>query len=74
MATIADVKQSAVDRLAEVLSAADSKPTYTVDGQTVRWTEYRDQLLATIEKIDAIEKSGGTTSSDTFTGVVATCS
>lgn len=44
--TIATIKSQALANIAEI--TANPKPSYTVDGQTVNWTEYLRQLQETV--------------------------
>jgi len=44
---IAAVKSQTLAILADL--TADPKPTYTIDGQTVAWSEYLARLQATVD-------------------------
>ena len=50
MATAAEIKALALTRLAETL--ANPKPSYSIDGQSVSWTEYQKMLQETIRWAD----------------------
>lgn len=63
-ATIEAARDSAVTALAAAM--ANPKPSYTIDGQKVDWTAYRDSLQAsidwatkTLKEIDASESGPG---------------
>lgn len=50
MATAAEIKAKALTRLSELLD--NPKPSYSVDGQSVSWSEYQKMLQETIRWAD----------------------
>jgi len=48
--TIATIKTEALERIAEITS--EPKPSYNVDGQSVSWTQYLEQLQQTVAWCD----------------------
>ena len=40
-----------------VTESAAPKPSYSIDGQSVSWTEYRTSLLSQIKQIDELTAS-----------------
>ena len=49
---LATIKSQTLALIVEL--TADHKPTYTLDGQEVEWTEYLDSLWAKIDKINGL--------------------
>lgn len=47
VATLTQIRDRAADNLNAVL--ANPKPTYSIDGQSVSWTEYMERLKAEID-------------------------
>ena len=45
------IKTQTLARIVEI--TAEAKPTYMIDGQSVKWSEYLKQLLTTIEWCDS---------------------
>ena len=48
---LAAIRTQALTTIAAI--TADPKPSYAIDGQTVRWAEYLAQLQATVDWCDA---------------------
>lgn len=53
MATFAQNLETARNAYAAELAAGNVKPSYSIDGQSVSWNEYRSNLMEMIEKLDA---------------------
>jgi hypothetical protein len=55
--------QTTLDRYILELSQGDIKPDYTINGQSVSWTTYRDKLHQWIEEtlnqIEMVDDEGG---------------
>lgn len=45
MATNAENLQTALDRVCAELAAGDIKPNYSIQGQSVSWSDYRQNLM-----------------------------
>lgn len=54
---LATTKSNMLATLASI--TANPKPTYSIDGQTVSWTEYQKFLLESIERINTLLNSEG---------------
>ena len=48
------IRQQILERIEEITAAP--KPTYSIDGQEVKWTEYLKTLRESVDWIDAQEK------------------
>jgi hypothetical protein len=48
------VKENIAARLAEI--TASPKPSYSIDGQSVSWTEYFNSLVQQLKEIEAREQ------------------
>jgi hypothetical protein len=46
------LKTSILAKLNEVIAAGSTKPTYSLDGQVVSWTEYQDMLMRQLANIN----------------------
>lgn len=64
--SIIAIRDNAVAALADSLDPTKVKPSYSIDGQTVSWSQYRESLQKTIEwateqlkNIDAAESGPG---------------
>jgi len=49
--TIRTIKSQALANIAEI--TLSPKPSYSIDGQSVSWTQYLDQLQKTVDWCDA---------------------
>lgn len=63
MATIKENLETALARVALELAEGDIKPSYSVNGQSFSWAEYRAHLLNEMERLRALindaEDDGG---------------
>lgn len=51
--------ETALERVVSELAEGDIKPDYSINGQSVQWTRYRDHLLGEAERLNDLIDSIG---------------
>ena len=53
-AVLRNIRQQILERIEEITAAP--KPTYSIDGQEVKWAEYLKSLREAVDWIDQLER------------------
>lgn len=53
-AVLRNIRQQILERIEEITAAP--KPTYSIDGQEVKWAEYLKSLRESVDWIDQLER------------------